>query len=326
MNFHLEFWADAFVNVQQALFEAVVQPLMFHWGWDTYIEEAFAATGLFLMGVLQLGVILCVIVPLQKWRPVESWDDRRAVRVDVIYTLIQRLGLFQLVVFFAIEPWLGDWFDAWHLAGLPIWHLDDLWPGVTDVPWVTFLLYLVAFDFFNYWIHRAQHRFDFWWALHALHHSQRQMTVWTDSRNHLLDDLMQATLLATLSQIIGVEPGQYVAIVALTKLSENLSHANFKCWFGPWGERLWVSPRFHRLHHAIGLGHEGPNGVLGGCNFAVLLPIWDLLFGTANFELRYEPTGVRDQLEPDAQNRLRRYGDGFWEQQWLGLLRLVGKA
>ena len=57
-----------------------------------------------------------------------------------------------------------------------------------------------------------------------------------------------------------------------------------------------------------------------------MLPIWDLLFGTANFELRYEPTGVRDQLEPDAQNRLRRYGDGFWEQQWLGLLRLVGKA
>ena len=65
------------------------------------------------------------------------------------------------------------------------------------------------------------------------------------------------------------------------------------------GERLLVSPRFHRLHHSIGIGHESDGkGTLGGHNFGVLLPWWDQLFGTANFELRYDPTGVRDQL-PD---------------------------
>ncbi len=339
MSSDLHFWADpnnladAFINAQQALFEAVVEPVMFHLGGASYIEEAFNATGWFLMGLMQLAVILAVIVPLQKWRPVEPFIDRSAVRTDVIYTLIHRLGLFQLVVFFAIEPWIGDGFDALHLAGFPIWHLDDVWPGVTDLPWVTFLLYLVAFDFFNYWVHRAQHQFNFWWALHALHHSQRHMTVWTDSRNHLIDDVVQAILLATLSQIIGVQPGQFVAIVALTKLSENLSHANLKGWFGSVGERLWVSPRYHRVHHAIGLGHESPGQVLGGCNFAILLPVWDILFGTANFEWRFDPTGVRDQVEPlfwptaqALEPQLRRYGDGFWEQQWRGVLRLWGKA
>ena len=53
----------------------------------------------------------------------------------------------------------------------------------------------------------------------------------------------------------------------------------------------------------------------------MLLPWWDLLFGTANFEDRYDPTGIRDQVEQG-----RRYGRGFWEQQWLGLKRLAGKA
>jgi sterol desaturase/sphingolipid hydroxylase (fatty acid hydroxylase superfamily) len=58
-----------------------------------------------------------------------------------------------------------------------------------------------------------------------------------------------------------------------------------------------VSPQYHRLHHRIGLGHESAGqGSLGGHNFAVLFPVWDLLFGTARFDGRYEPTGIRDQL------------------------------
>lgn len=53
----------------------------------------------------------------------------------------------------------------------------------------------------------------------------------------------------------------------------------------------------------------------------VLLPCWDIAFGTANFELRFDPTGVRDQIEQG-----RDYGQGFWSQQWLGLKRLASHA
>jgi hypothetical protein len=65
--------------------------------------------------------------------------------------------------------------------------------------------------------------------------------------------------------------------------------------------------------------HEVANvGVrLGGHNFGVLLPWWDVVFGTANFELRFDATGVRDQVEQGVD-----YGRGFWAQQWLGLTRL----
>ena len=55
----------------------------------------------------------------------------------------------------------------------------------------------------------------------------------------------------------------------------------------------------------------------------MLFPVWDLLFGTARFEPRYDPTGIRDQL-PEAGGR--DYGRGFWAQQWRGLQRLFGAA
>jgi len=230
-------------------------------------------------------------------------------------------------MFFALVPLFDNVLGMVRTAGWGSLHLDELWPGVTDVPWIAFGIYLVVLDLVEYLIHRGQHGFRWWWALHSLHHSQRQMTMWSDNRNHLLDDVIHDTLIVVVAQLIGVAPGQFIAIVAFMQLSESLQHANLRMGFGAIGERLWVSPRFHRLHHSIGIGHEshGPR-TLGGHNFGVLLPWWDMLFRTGNFEDRYDATGIRDQVEPDAQGRVREYGRGFWAQQWLGLQRLVGRG
>lgn len=313
---------NGFSAVQQWLFEAVVQPALFALGLANFLEDAFLGTAWFLVGVIQILVLLAVFGPLQRWRPVEPVQDRASIRTDILYTLIHRLGLFRIALFLTLEPVFDELFGVLRAAGYGTFHLDQLWPGMTDGAVISFLIYLVAFDFLGYWIHRGQHQWDVWWRLHSLHHAQRQMTMWSDNRNHLLDDILVDTLMVIAAQLIGVAPGQFIAIVALTQLSESLQHANVRLWFGQVGERLWVSPRFHRMHHSIGTGHEpaGKNTARGH-NFGVLLPWWDVFFGTANFEQRYDPTGVRDQVEQS-----RDYGRGFWSQQWLGLKRLVGKA
>jgi sterol desaturase/sphingolipid hydroxylase (fatty acid hydroxylase superfamily) len=313
---------DWFSQVQGALFESVLQPLLFRVGLGNLLPDGFNATGWLLVGVLQLAVLLAVIGPLEHWRLVQPIVDRAAVRTDVLYTLIHRLGLFRIVMFFTLDALFEQGFGALRVQGWHSFQLDGLWPGVTDLPWVSFLLYLLVMDFLNYWIHRAEHQWHWWWQLHALHHAQTQVTMWTDNRNHLLDDVIRAAIFAVVAQLIGIAPGQFVAIVALTQLSESFQHANLKLWFGPVGERLWISPRFHRLHHSIGIGHESHGKqTLGGHNFGVLLPCWDIMFGTANFELRFDATGVRDQIEQG-----RDYGRGFWAQQWQGLMRLAGRA
>jgi sterol desaturase/sphingolipid hydroxylase (fatty acid hydroxylase superfamily) len=326
----MDWLEDLFGVAQQWLFETVMQPAMFALGLGHLLEDGYAAAGWLLVGLLQVAVLVLVIGPLQRWRPVEPVTDRATVRTDVLYTLIHRLGLFRVGLFFLVDPLFDEMFGQLHVAGFSPLQLDQL-ALLADSPLLAFALYLVVFDLADYWIHRGQHQFEWWWRLHSLHHSQRQMTMWSDNRNHLLDDLLRDSLLVLLAQVIGVAPGQFVAIVAITQLSESLQHANLRLWFGRMGERLWISPRFHRLHHSIGIGHESsPDGprlvegrspALGGHNFGVLLPWWDMLFRTANFDARYDATGVRDQVE-----RGRDYGRGFWSQQWLGVKRLVGKG
>jgi sterol desaturase/sphingolipid hydroxylase (fatty acid hydroxylase superfamily) len=343
---------DLFAQVQQWLYEATVQPLMFNVGLGAVLEDGFEGTGWLLVGLLQIAVIVGVMLPLQRLYPVEPITDKATVRTDMVYTVLHRLGLFRLALYLCVEPLLDKAFGALRQQGIGGFHLDQFL-GISGNALLSFAAYVVVLDLIGYWIHRGQHQFEWWWKLHSLHHAQRQMTVWSDNRNHLLDSLLVDTLMVLAAQAIGVAPGQFVAVVALTRLSESFQHGNFKIWFGSVGERLWVSPRFHRLHHAIGIGHEttstpratrrsagppqarrAPSGgsaahavasvgaiTLGGHNFGVLLPWWDSLFGTANYEKRFDATGVRDQVEQG-----RDYGRGFWQQQWLGLKRLAGRA
>jgi sterol desaturase/sphingolipid hydroxylase (fatty acid hydroxylase superfamily) len=318
--------SHGFSMAQQWLFESLVQPLVFALGLANLLEDAYLATAWFMIGLIQIALLALVVGRLQRWRPVEPVTNRATIRIDILYTLIHRLGLFRIVLFITLEPWFDGMVGTLRTAGFGTLHIDQVWPGVTDGAVLSFVIYLLVFDFMGYWIHRGQHRLDYWWRLHSLHHSQRQMTMWSDNRNHLLDDVVVDSLFVVAAHLIGVAPGQFLALVAFSQLSQSLQHANLRLWFGTVGERLWVSPRFHRLHHSIGLGHEsdGPQ-TLGGHNFGVLLPWWDMLFGTANFELRYDDTGVRDQLDHGGVSG-RNYGAGFWSQQWLGLLRLVGRA
>jgi sterol desaturase/sphingolipid hydroxylase (fatty acid hydroxylase superfamily) len=268
-----------------------------------------------LLGVIEVAFIATVLVALEKWRPVEPVTDRHAIRVDMIYTALHRLGVAPLLLF-GLLTWPMDEMDGWlRMHDIVPWKLEDALPWLNTHPALSFAFYLIIIDFVAYWLHRAQHRFEWWWALHALHHSQRQMTVWSDDRNHLLDDLINDLAFALVALAIGVAPGQFVLLVMASRLIESLSHANVRLGFGAIGEKLLVSPCFHRIHHAIGLGHEGR---YRGVNFAVLFPVWDILFRTADFSREYPATGIRDQLQG------REYGAGFWQQQALGMKRLLG--
>ena len=146
--------------------------------------------------------------------------------IDIFYTLIHRLGLFRLVLFVLFSSWFFAWEAYLHDARIQTMNVENWIPGVTSIPWVSFLIYLVIIDFFEYWYHRASHRWNWWWQLHALHHSQRHMTVWSDNRNHVLDDLGHSAFFALIALAIGVEPIQYIALVAPSQLIQSWQHGN----------------------------------------------------------------------------------------------------
>lgn len=300
-------------EIQGWLFEALLQPILFATGEMTLADPVYDLTEWIVLGIAETAVLAVFLGFLERRLPVEPVVDRQAVRVDIGYTVLHRLGLFAFLSFALLTPLIDSLEAHWRLAGFSRPNLEQSVPWLDASPLLAFVAYLVVFDFVDYWFHRASHRFHWWWQLHAVHHSQRQMTFWSDSRNHLLDSLLRDLVLALVAILIGVAPGQFILLTLVARALESLQHANLRLRFPVVVERLVVAPSFHRRHHAIGVGHEGRTY---GVNFAVLFPVWDHLFGTADLRPGVEPTGIRDQLSG------REYGRGFWAQQWLAFKRM----
>jgi sterol desaturase/sphingolipid hydroxylase (fatty acid hydroxylase superfamily) len=294
------------------IFETLLQPLMYEWGLMDWADDALDWLEFGLFGVFSIVLVYLVCRPLEAWRPVEPVTDRRAIRTDILYTLLTRLGLLPMVAFVLLASLQAWWEGSVADSGFVPPTLETLFPGLREAPILAFAIYVVILDFGEYWRHRFQHTFRWWWALHSIHHAQRQMTFWTDDRNHILDEIIGALWFGAIALLIGVPPGQFPLLVLVMRLAESLSHANVRLSFGRVGERLLVSPRFHRLHH----------GVLStadhGKNYAVLLPVWDWIFGTADFRRDvYPETG-----DPDAPEALAT--GGWLRQQAVGLKRMAG--
>jgi sterol desaturase/sphingolipid hydroxylase (fatty acid hydroxylase superfamily) len=310
---------NAVGSLQTLLYVDIVQPVFFKVGLMGYDEDTYDALYWVIIGALEVLATFAILRPLEALRPIEIWQDRKAVRSDVFYTWLAKLGIINLTFFFLLTPVFNHWQSLMAIYSVPNIDVDGLWPGVTDQPVVSFLIYLIVLDFAGYWYHRWQHRFGVWWELHAVHHSQQQMSLWADDRNHFLDDIIQAAFFAGISLFIGVQPSQFVVLVAVGNVLQSIQHVNAYLPRVPLLDRVLVSPTFHRRHHAVGYGHEGTRY---GCNFGVLFPWWDMLFRTASWSRSIEPTGIRDQL-PAPEGLGRNYGMGMWAQQWHAFVRIA---
>jgi sterol desaturase/sphingolipid hydroxylase (fatty acid hydroxylase superfamily) len=279
-------------EVQGTIFEGAIQPGLYRLGLIDWSEDVFDGVGFVLFGALAIALAYVLFRPLELWRPVERWTERRAVRTDVVYTLVHRLGVVPVIIFLLLTP-IGVAIDGYlRFEGYIPPTLEQLIPPLRTWPFVTFLAYIVLIDFGEYWRHRLQHRLGWWWALHSLHHDQRQLTLWADDRNHLIDDVLAAVWSGTLALLVGVAPAEYPLVMIAFRLIESLAHTNVRLGFGRIGSVLVVGPQYHRLHHAI--DHAGaPFDRTMGCNFAVILPVWDVIFGTRRRrDNAFPPTGV----------------------------------
>jgi sterol desaturase/sphingolipid hydroxylase (fatty acid hydroxylase superfamily) len=304
--------SSAYGSLQEWIFSNLVVPLLYQLDLISWAEDAFDGIDWFLFGCVQIFLIIVVLRTWERFNPAEVQERfASSTKADIFYTLLHRLGIFHGLIFIVLSGFFFEIDSILHDFRFDRFNVENWWPGVTTIPAVSFLLYLVLLDLVDYLYHRASHTFHAWWQLHALHHSQTVMTAWSDNRNHFLDELMRAVALAFFALLFGVSPGQFIMLVALSQFIQSWQHANIKVHLGL-ARYLLISPMYHRLHHAIGYGHEaiGRAGVLGGCNFGVLFPWWDMVFKTVIFPNAVYPTGVRNLTV--SQNVIT--------QQWQGLV------
>ncbi|MBS0226888.1 MAG: sterol desaturase family protein [Proteobacteria bacterium] len=260
--------------------------------------QAHEIANYFLLAIVQVAVIALVFRPMERLWPAEDWPDRRITKIDRGYTLIKLFGVLPLFTYLVLAP-LGNLLGGGSDDPAGIVSVQGLVPWLGHHPVLLFLVYYAIQDFTYYLIHRLQHAIPWWWALHSLHHSQRQVSCWSNDRDHYLDDLLEALIVAGVAVVIGVPPVEYALLVLSGELLQNLSHANVRLRFGPVLDKLVVDPRFHRLHH---MRVDPARPTLHACNYALVFPLWDILFGTALYGERVRPTGVGDPMV-DADNR-----------------------
>jgi sterol desaturase/sphingolipid hydroxylase (fatty acid hydroxylase superfamily) len=290
--------------------EHLLIPALYQFGLMNWEDVSYGWALFALYGAAQVVITFAVCLPLERWRPVERWPDTKAVWVDIAYTVLSRVGILPLVtyvMFYRAQVLVSGWMAD---QGLVPPTLESVFPFLLGQQTITFILYAIILDFAEYWRHRLSHQFRWWWALHSLHHAQRQMTFWSDDRNHLLDDLISFVWFGFIALLIGVPPLQFPLLVLVLRFLESLSHANVRLSFGRLGDRVLISPRFHRAHHGIRAAGDR------SCNYGAVLPWWDMLFRTADFARDYVQTG-----DPSAEEALAT--GTYWQQQTAGLRRLV---
>ena len=288
--------ANTYAGIQERLFSGVVEPVLYQLDLTGWSEDVFDGIDWFLFGCIQIALIVLLLRTWERFNPAESQEKfSNASKADVVYSLFHRLGIFHGLFFIALSGFFFQIDSVLHDFRFARLNVEAWWPGVTSIPIVSFCIYMILLDLVEYLYHRATHTFNWWWQLHALHHSQTVMTAWSDNRNHIIDDILRAAVFAIFALLFGVSPGQFIYLVVISQFIQSWQHANLKIDLGM-GKYFLVSPLFHRMHHAVGYGHEaiGKPGVLGGCNFGVLFPWWDMLLKTAVFTENVYPTGVRN--------------------------------
>jgi sterol desaturase/sphingolipid hydroxylase (fatty acid hydroxylase superfamily) len=275
-----------------------------------------------LIAIAQIVVIGLIFRPLETVAPAETWSHRRYTRIDRTYTLVMLLGLNPLFAYLVLTP-LANWFSGGGGAvdsgasGLALWL-----PWFDRHPFVLFFVYYLIYDFVYYWMHRTQHRIPWWWALHSMHHSQRQMSCWTNDRGSYVDGFLQSMVLATVGLAMGVDPDQFALLMFIGELAQNFSHTNVRFGFGRVFEKVFVDPKFHRLHHML-VDPDRPR--LHDCNYGQVFSIWDVVFGTALYGEAPRVTGVGDPMvDIDNERGLIAMQWGAFRRFWGALWNVAG--
>ena len=183
--------------------------------------------------------------------------------LDLVYFSVNHLAIgVLLLVGNHFAPLAFDWAVNAKLQGL-----------VRGLPLAAQVLLLLLFaDLVQYWVHRAYHEVPWLWKIHAVHHSSEHMDWLAGSRTHIVEVLLDRSLVMVPLYLLGPDKAALDIYVVIASLQAVFVHANVGLQLG-WLKYLLVTPQFHHWHHSS----DKP---AIDTNYAVHLPLLDVVFGT----------------------------------------------
>ncbi len=142
---------------------------------------------------------------------------------------------------------------------------------IADQPiWLQALEVLILSDFLIYWGHRLQHKFDFLWRFHKVHHTTETLDWLAAHREHPIDSIYTVGIINLPALLLGFDLDTLAVLVAFRGFWAIYIHSNVRLSIGPI-KMIIGSPELHHWHH----DKERDRG-----NYANISPLMDILFGT----------------------------------------------
>jgi sterol desaturase/sphingolipid hydroxylase (fatty acid hydroxylase superfamily) len=255
-NFRSYLWAASGVDkeeVKEIVAQYHLQPL-----WDL-VRDLYLEPG-FILFAMPLFLLLATKWPADKKQKLLSANSA----LDYLYPI------FKLPLQVTVVVYLVTTIEASLATQVPAWMT-----GLVDnqpVPVQAICAFLVI-DFTLWAQHWVKHKVPWFWQFHVIHHSQRQVNMFTTLRVHPMEDVISAVVVTIPIVIVGGSPPAYFLLVLYQAVHGYLVHANVKTNLG-WLKYVLVTPQSHRVHHSI----EGSNQM--NKNFGEVLTIWDWIFQT----------------------------------------------
>jgi sterol desaturase/sphingolipid hydroxylase (fatty acid hydroxylase superfamily) len=237
-------------------------------------------------------LVFCLALEWHKQRSVRRYASR-AFRTDLIYSMVYLSGIYSLLIGLPIYRYLTSHLSRW----VPFAQTHAL----AHVPAVLqFAIGLVIADFTYYMWHRTVHAVPFLWAFHSVHHSQKELTIATSLRVHILEEMVRGLFYFVPFFIFAIPATVWLPVDIAINWLLFLEHSDLDWTYG-WFGKVIVSPHYHRVHHSIETQDVDTN-------FGSFFSFWDRLFSTANLRATRPPAyGVPGQEVPESFTRQLAY-------------------
>jgi sterol desaturase/sphingolipid hydroxylase (fatty acid hydroxylase superfamily) len=161
------------------------------------------------------------------------------------------------------------------------WLLDRIAVTTVQSTFLTYLIAFVALDFAGYVVHTLNHKVNFFWNAHIVHHSSEEYNLACALRQSVSVFVKLFVILLLPAALLGV-PASVIAVVAPLHLFAQFWYHTRHIGKMGFLEHIIVTPSHHRVHHAM-------NPEYMDKNFGQIFIVWDKLFGTFQKELKDVP-------------------------------------
>ncbi|HEX9836488.1 MAG TPA: sterol desaturase family protein [Alphaproteobacteria bacterium] len=198
---------------------------------------------------------------------------------------------------------------------------------------------LLVWDFAATFAHFLNHKVPILWEFHKVHHSAEVLTPATALRRHPVEALTGGFMtifalgLATALWLVAIGDcggiytvfGMSAGLFAWRLLGYNLRHSHVWLSYGPFWNRVLISPAQHQIHHSVEPRHHDRN-------FGHIFAFWDALFRTLYLPKPDErfALGIAASEMPDYRSVPKLYVVPFAKAAALigrreGVLRSLGR-